>query len=400
LKKTNKLIKTAFVLFLTLFLSMTIIGTLDVSARGYTGTVTFQGEVTITPEIDGVPQTTIGLSGISVQLWKASIVFPFIGPFQKVKSTTTLGGDDLGEYSLSYYVQPGNLYELRVSRLAYNSQNRLVFPMNPIHTEDFTLNGKVALFMWANDIGESADDVINDYTDYLIEEEKFTNVLHRYEYLNWEGAIDNVDSLETFNSQVFIYILSHGEMIEPDNIWGFSFKEGDTLDSIAWHVRYGKVDPNTLEYVCIRSSALAEKIQCLESRNIFLAVEACYSGDFVWEFDEFYANDKVFVMSSTDDDPATLWIGENYEYCIYYPGPGDPPEENDPHGGVFSHYFFAGLALGKTDIQAFNYAVSMMPDYIEGGYNIGILSWEGLDEDQNPQYRDTVFNTWFDENYT
>ena len=113
-------------------------------------------------------------------------------------------------------------------------------------------------------------------------------------------------------------------------------------------------------------------------------VEACYSIGFADEYAVSpHSSDPVFVMTSSNLTASARWYGDNGTRYN-----SEDPEEG-VYGGAFTHFFFEGLDLDKTDIQAFNYAYDNA-----NWYALSVIEplW-GLD--QQPRVEDYLTTTWF-----
>ena len=326
-------------------------GTPLVSAgiRPYYGNVTFTGTVYLN-------YSDYTINGVKVELLEDG----------SPKDTYFTEGN--GEYELEWNVQKFKLYSLRVSRSGYKATSKYIIPTSANHEEDRTLFGRAALFLWAPDVANRT--IMQELGDQLVYEEDFTDVLYYENETDWEGAIDDLDALEGYYSQVFVYIMGHGETTYV----GF----GDYLSEVA------QCGAELFETYTIASDDLADKLQDLDSQNIYLIVESCLSIGFVTEYAKVaHEDDTVFTMSSTANTQAARWYGEN----------GTNYNESDPdegsYGGAFTHFFFEGLDLDKNDVQAFNYAYTNAK-----AYALSVIVPLG-EMNQTAMLFDGVTITWF-----
>jgi len=332
--KMNKKIHL-FVLLIISSLTLMIVmntETLFVSAipprpRPYYGEVTFTG--TISQNYSNTP-----ISDVKVELLEDG----------SPKDTDYTNGN--GDYELEWNVQRFKFYSLRISKSGYNTDSQYIIATSATHVENRTIYGRVALFFWASDVANAT--MIEEYGDYLVGDEGFTDILYREDDLDWEDSIDDLDDLETHNSLIFIHIYCHGSTtINVDSPYG---------DTVA-HIR----GENAQAYIL--SSAFADKIECLESNNIFVLVDTCNSGDFVKEYNKPERSaEKVFVMSSANFEhgesyPAAMWFGDTKQWFDEY------EDYLGSWGGAFSHYFFERLADGYNNTQAYSYASSSTYTY-------------------------------------
>ncbi|GAH50149.1 unnamed protein product, partial [marine sediment metagenome] len=200
---------------------------------------------------------------------------------------------------------------------------------------------------------------------------------YREDDLNWEDSIDDLDNLETYNSLIFIHIYCHGS-----STGGIDVPNGDTIAR--------NCGASSDDY--IESCEFADKIECLESNNIFVLVDTCNSGDFVLEYEKLERKDEpVFVMSSTDFDQldstydAAMWFGDTKQWFDEY------EDYLGSWGGAFSHYFFERLADGEDNIAAEYYASG-------DTYTYAYTYFEDTEENpliQNSQCYDNLDTTWF-----
>ncbi len=269
--------------------------------------------------------------------------------------------DSNGYYEFTWTVERFKIYSIRIYKLGFNQQDQNVLPQSSSHTQNFELDGRVALFLWASDVANQS--IMEELADQLKTNESFTDFIYYEDEEDWEDAIDALDAIETYDSLVFIYIIAHGQ-------YGW---RGD--DKASWVYQVG----GTQNYeIC--SNDFVEKLLDLDSQNIFLLVDSCYSGDFVGEyFKEEYRDEPVFAMSSSNYTMSQRWYGDN--------GTNYNPEDEDgsAYGGTFTHFFFERLSQGYTDIQSFNYA------YVNT--NAYALAFQGLN--QKPQKEDLLDYTWF-----
>jgi len=317
-------------------------------SASYTGPVDFSGTVTIKTSENPI-------SGVTVKLSEDGVV----------KRTDTTNGS--GYYSFSWTVAALKIYTIRIEKPGYRDQFTGVVPQSSICVRDFEIDGRVALFLWASDVANQT--IMEELGDQLVEEEGFSDILYREDETDWEGAIDDVDALETSDSLVFIYITGHGthELVD----------QNDYVSTIA-HCGEDLVDT-----YYIWSNETADKLQCLESINIFLMIESCYSSGFYTEYKyQGHTGDDVFVMTSSFDTVSFRWYGEDGENW-------DPENPNEAAwGGAFTHYFFEGLDLSYNDTTSFSYA------YTEtNGYAKTAIPDEWTD--QLPQCEDKLSTTWF-----
>ncbi|MHA1346867.1 MAG: hypothetical protein ACTSVO_15265 [Candidatus Heimdallarchaeaceae archaeon] len=318
--------------------------------RPYYGEVTFTGTISLNYSDDAV-------SNVYVELLEDG----------SPKDTDYTDGN--GDYELEWDVQRFKFYSLRISKSGYNTDSQFIIPTSANHEEDRTLYGRVALFFWASEVANIT--MIEEYGDYLVDDEGFTGILYREDNVDWEDSIDDLDDLETYYSLVFIHIYCHG-----DTTGGVDYPPGDTI-------AYNRGEN---ENTYILSSAFADKIECLESNNIIVLVDTCNSGDFVDEYIKPERDDEpVFVMSSANFEhpeyyPAAMWFGDTKQWF---------DEQEDylgSWGGAFSHYFFERLADGEDNISANYYASGDTSTYAYTYFDELI---------QEPQCYDNLVTTWF-----
>ncbi len=320
-------------------------------SAAYYGSVDFTGRVTIKTSGDAI-------NGVTVKLLEDCVV--------KQTDTTDVNGN----YSFTWTIERYKIYTMEIEKTGYRDQGTGVFFQGPDKNKDFVIDGRVALFMWASDVANQT--VMEELGDYLVDEEGFSDVLYEEDQIDWEDAIDNVDELESYDSQVFIYITGHGPAATYQG-------QNDYLSLVA-HCGASLEDTYN-----ITSEELADKLQVLESDNIFLLVESCYSAGFYTEYEyQEHSSDDVFAISAAFTTPAIRWYGEDGENY-------NPSDENgSAWGGAFTHFFFEGLALDKTDSQSFTYAYNNSNDYSENA-----LAGYGTSFEQEPQNSDEVYITWF-----
>jgi len=328
--KTNNKINLFVILIISSLTLMIVMNTetLFVSAvpprpRPYYGEVTFTGTVYLNYS-DNI------ISSVKVELLEDGS--------PKVTCFTNANG----EYELEWNVQKFKLYSLRISRSGYKATSKYIIPTSANHEEDRTLFGRAALFLWAPDVANRT--IMQELGDQLVYEEDFTDVLYYENETDWEGAIDDLDALEGYYSQVFVYITGHGETTYIDF--------GDYRSEVA------QCGVELSDTYTIASDDLADKLQDLDSQNIYLLVESCLSIGFVTEYaKDAHNQDPVFAMSSTANTASACWYGDNGTNYNEY------NETEGRYGGAFTHFFFEGLDLDKNDIQAFNYAYTNARSY-------------------------------------
>jgi hypothetical protein len=356
---------------------------------GYEGEVTFQGEVIREPTINGNPVsiTEDGVATVKVELLVSKKEFGVIHPFVVKKTAYT---NTNGDYSFNFYVDRLNYYKLRISKLGYNTQSKFVFVTSSTHTEDFVIDGKVALFMYANDV--SIYSQWETYGTQLIEDEGFTDVKIYGSPTNWEACINTIDQIETSNSLVFILIHSHGGYnpnLDFDN-------EGDSVSFI-----YENED---WRYI-IGSSEFTTKIQTdLESQNIIVLVDACEIGDFVYEYTIVGKWDRVYMMAASEainfappEHPPQPGEGDYPAFRYYGPtgtfDPEDPGfDEDSAIEGAFIHFYFDYLSQGYNHLEVFNYAHIATKQYAYDNWYNEILDLHGW---QYPLAYSNLLTTWF-----
>jgi len=319
--------------------------------RPYYGNVTFTG--TISQNYSNTP-----ISAVKVEL------------LEDGSPKDTCFTDDYGDYELEWNVQRFKLYSLRTSRSGYNTVSHYTIPTSATHVEDRTIYGRVALFFWASDVANET--MIEEYGDYLVDDEGFTDILYREDNVNWEDSIDDLDALETHNSLIFIHIYCHGSSTPA-----LDLPYGDTIAR--------NCGAEVHQY--IESCEFADKIECLESNNIFVLVDTCNSGDFVFEYNKEEREDEpVFVMSSAYFDQsestyaAAMWFGDTKQWFDEY------EDYLGSWGGAFSHYFFERLAEGYNHLQSYSYASSSTYTYAYTYFN-GLI--------QESQCINNLVTTWF-----
>ena len=318
--------------------------------RPYYGNVTFTGTISLNYSDNAV-------STVYVELLEDG----------SPKDTDYTDGN--GDYELEWNVQRFKFYSLRISKSGYNTDSQFIIATSANHEEDRTLYGRVALFLWASEVGNTT--MIEEYGDYLVDDEDFTDVLYREDNVDWEDSIDDLNDLETYYSLVFIHIYCHGTTSA-----GIDYPIGDSISH--------NVGENAMTY--ISSSAFADKIECLESDNIVVLVDTCNSGDYVFEYDkQERADEPVFVMSSANFEhgesyPAAMWFGDTKQWF------NETEDYLGSWGGAFSHYFFESLADGDNNVEANYYACSST-------YTYAYTYFYGLE--QNSQNFDNLATTWF-----
>ena len=211
---------------------------------------------------------------------------------------------------------------------------------------------------------------MEELADQLKTNESFTDFLYYEDEEDWEDSIDALDAIETYDSLVFIYIIAHGH----NQLIG----EPGAGEFVSFVHHCGLAYPN----IEINSTELVSKLKDLDSQNIILMVESCYSGAFVEEWGKpANENEDVITMSSANQTTSVRWYGDN--------GTDYNPEDEDgsAYGGTFTHFFFERLSQGYTNIQSFNYAYVNTNAYAMAFLNQNIT--------QQPQIRDRLDHTWF-----
>ncbi|MCE7742019.1 MAG: hypothetical protein GOP50_06135 [Candidatus Heimdallarchaeota archaeon] len=324
----NKMILVS-ILVVSLVLPVMLSETQPVSAVYY-GSVDFTGRVTIKTSEDAI-------SGVAVKLLEDGVV--------KCTDTT----DSNGNYSFTWTIVRFKLYTMKIEKSGYRDQSTWATFPSSTHNKDFEIDGRVALFMWASDA--TNETVMEEYGDYLVDYEGFSDILYREDQEIWEDSIDDVDDLETSDSLVFLYVIAHG-----DTTGGSDWANGG--DSMVCQNTEDNMDD------AILSSEFCDKIECLESENIIVIIESCDSGDFVFEYKKpSRASEDIFIIATTyyehpDDYLAVMWFGDNYTYW----DANDPPLYNS-YGGAFSYYFFDNLANDYSENIAFSNANSSVGPY-------------------------------------
>ena len=90
-------------------------------------------------------------------------------------------------------------------------------------------------------------------------------------------------------------------------------------------------------------------------------------------------------MTAAYTTPAMRWYGDN--------GTDFNPDDEDGSagGGAFTHFYFEGLDLNKTDSQAFTYAYNNANYYaLNSLYEFNQTSFN-----QQPHSSDELTTTWF-----
>lgn len=344
------------ILVLSILLPVLMNNALEVS--GYSGSVEFSGVVTIKTSEDPI-------GGVSVILFEDG---------NQKRSAIT---NSTGHYSFSWTVAPLRIYTIQIEEYGYRDRFKPVIPRSSTVVVDFEIDGRVALFLWASDA--TNETVMEEYGDYLIDNEGFSDVLYREDQSDWEDCIDDVDSLETSDSLVFIYLIAHGDTTGGSD----AANGGDSM------VYYNTLD-NPGDYIL--SSEFCDKLECLESDNIIVVVESCDSGDFVDEYEkESRSNENIFIIASTyyahpDDYYAVMWFGVNYTFR----DANDPPLYNS-YGGGFSYYFFDNLADGYSENTAFTNSDSSVATYSETYFD----EYLNITQTQEPQLYDNLATVWF-----
>ena len=327
-------------------------------SASYTGPVDFSGTVTIKTSENPI-------SGVTVKLSEDGVV----------KRTDTTNGS--GYYSFSWTVAALKIYTIRIEKTGYRDQFTGVVPQSSTVVRNFEIDGKVALFLWASDAANET--VMEEYGNYLIENEGFSDVIYREDQEDWEDCIDDIDDLETSDSLVFICMVAHGSATGA-----YDTENGG--DSILYQNTLSNED----DYIL--SSLFCDKIQCLESQNVIVLVDSCDSGDFVYEYKKSSrTNEPILIMSTSEFEwndryYSAMWFGDTYEYY----------DENLPrdgsYGGAFSHYFFDNLDNGYNENDAFLYSNSSTYTYaytyFEDQYGNELI--------QKCQLHDNLVSTWFD----
>jgi len=328
----------------------------------YYGTVNQDGTVT-------VEGTTNGVEGVKVELLEDLVVI----------ATDYTNAN--GTYEFTWTKVRFKLYSVRWDYIGCFDESEAVFASSSEHTQDLTIEGRIALFMWASDVGNQSM-IEDEYGDYLEEELYFSDILYHEDPNNWKDSIEDLDDLETSESLVFIHLFGHGVPYNgTDQEYG-----GETQLSISYNpVRY------------LYSGDFADELENLESENIIVIVDSCSSGDFVYEYQlkSSRNSEDIFIMAATQynytynatyEHQAAQWFGESFEYY-------DESEDfNGAYGATFTHYFFEGLADGKTDYEAFSYSYEATYNY-----SYTYFYYEPLDIhlEQNATYEDQLTTTWF-----
>ena len=317
----------------------------------YYGSVDFSGTITLKTSNDEI-------SGVRVRLLEDSV------------TKRTDYTDANGEYEFTWTVERFKIYNIVADEPGYNDYTQGVIATSSEHVVDFEMDGRVALFMWASDIANQS--VMSELGNQLINDEGFTDVLYYENKTDWEDAIDDVDDIETSNSLVFIYLIGHGAATQN--------AQNDYTSKVAHCGKSAYENYN----ICITSDDLADKLQDLESHDIFLMVEACLAAGFYTEYKyQEHIDDNVFVMTSSFITSSVRWYGDNATNW----DPQNPDET--AWGGAFTNFFFEALDNGDNDGQAFTYAYNNANDY--AGYALS---------PQPPIYQvpkdyDNVYITWF-----
>ncbi len=363
MKKSNKIIMSILVLSILMPIFYGNIENTNVAGAPYYGLVTFNGTVT-------VKGTTTGAEGVKVQLREDGAV--------KTHDYT----DSDGNYELSWTTVQYKFYAIGLEMIGCFWQSNFVSPSSSTHTKDMTLEGRVALFMWASDVGNQSM-IEDEYGNYLKNNLYFGDVLYHENPYDWKDSIEDLDDIETSESLVFIHILGHGCPYNGSD-WDYG---GDSQIAISYPIVYN----------FLYSSDFADEIENLESENIIVIVDSCSSGDFVYEYqlkDPRNAED-VFMMASTQynytynssyEHHAAQWFGDSFEYFDIN------KDFNGAYGAAFTHYFFEGLADGKTDYEAFSYSYEATYNYSNTYfyYEPGDFYLQ-----QNAEYEDQLGTTWF-----
>ncbi|MCK4844248.1 MAG: hypothetical protein KAS95_01095 [Candidatus Heimdallarchaeota archaeon] len=278
--------------------------------------------------------------------------------------------DSNGYYEFTWTVERFKIYSIRIYELGFNQQDQNVLPQSSSHTQNFELDGRVALFLWASDVANQS--IMEELADQLKTNESFTDFLYYEDEEDWEDSIDALDAIETYDSQVFIYIIGHGVSFETMDI------ETKIWENVSRVYNCGLNNTDTYIY----SNYFVEKLQDLDSQNIFLLVDSCESGDFIEEWEKpAFKNEHIFTMSSSLYTKCARWYGDNGTNFNV------SDQEQGVYGGAFTHFFFERLSQGYTDIQSFNYAYVNTNAYAFAFMNQSI--------NQQPQKEDLLDYTWF-----
>jgi len=192
---------------------------------------------------------------------------------------------------------------------------------------------KIAYFLHNN----HADPMTITSYGGILYDKGFDTVIHNFDEISyhWEEIIDQIDAVEGEEDYVFIFIIGHGKYL-PD--------EDNSYVSIEYDNFMYSDDLNT-------------NLAKLESKHIFVLIEACYSGG----FSDLNGIGRC-IITATD----------NYHWAM---------RTSDPMYGYFSDYFFQAIESGHSETYAYNYANNML----QTEHN----------QYQYPQMDDQDSDTWF-----
>ncbi|MBD3191115.1 MAG: hypothetical protein GF308_10745 [Candidatus Heimdallarchaeota archaeon] len=272
--------------------------------------------------------------------------------------------DSNGYYKLTHYTCDYTTYTIEVSKTYYHPQSIDVYSSG-IHNYNFylenTLADKFAIFFYASDAIE--DTHIYTYRNRLRDGEGFDYTYIHKDVNDWKAKMSYIDSMENENDFIFIYLAGHGTYSNSDSIVRVNpgndgYRGAMVTDS----------EPTTVD---IKSSEFETEINKLESKNILVVVESCFSGGF---YEDLKYKSGVQVITSSDKYNAA------YFYNAVEMNIGDADE------GCFSHYYFAKIYSGGSDSVAFSYARSKTLQFVD---------YYDFDYEQNPLRYDGTLYPWF-----
>lgn len=169
---------------------------------------------------------------------------------------------------------------------------------------------KIAVFFWATDAG--TESVINKYIGYL-QYEGYTKFFKFENSYNVQSDCASVDSYETSDDTIFVYIIGHG-----NNDGSHSYTAFRPSGSYVY------------------SNTFRSYMDAWEASRKCILVESCHSGDWADDF----ASTPYLAMSTSDETHVSYALGTL---------PGE---------GKFSYYFFRHVYDGYNAVDSFNYAKS------------------------------------------
>ncbi|NHJ48456.1 MAG: hypothetical protein FK733_11790 [Asgard group archaeon] len=251
------------------------------------------------------------------------------------------------EYSVNYNTNGLNDGSHTLKAIAfdndgnYNLKTRSIIKVTP---------EKIAVFFYDSTL---IDDEILRYNS-ILQDEGFTKFYNYKDCTDVQGACQTIDSYESAEDTIFVYIIGHG-----NNDGSHSYTAFDRLSQ-----------------EIVYSNDFKGYMDNWEAGRKCILVESCHAGDWADDF-----NEGPYLAMASSDETHTSW---QYSPFSTY------------KSGVFTHYFFEHVEDGYSAVSSYYYAKNyvMEEELLHSFYNPFFDEWVYC-QPQYPKIRDNSAYTWF-----